>query len=77
MLLCETQEPEHEMISEKTQATEKRGRNSEAYDRCGCIRSSDEVAVMAMERRGAVIRYFMIEQLIIQEDFIVKYSLNG
>ena len=51
------------MISEKTQATEQRGRNSEAYDRGGCTRSSYEVAVMAMERRGAVIQYDTIKQL--------------
>ena len=43
------------MISEKTQATEKRGRNSEAQDRGGCTRSSAEVVVMTMERRGTVI----------------------
>ena len=42
------------MISEKTQATERRGRNNDAPYRDGTTRSSDEVAVMAMERRGAI-----------------------
>lgn len=44
------------MISEKTQATERRGRNNDAPYRGGTIRSSDEVAVMAMERRGCIIQ---------------------
>ncbi len=43
------------MISEKTQATERRGRNNDAPYRDGTTRSSDEVAVMAMERRGCII----------------------
>nr|WP_026682382.1 hypothetical protein [Priestia megaterium] len=44
------------MISEKTQTTERRGRNSEALCRGGGVRSSNEVAVMAMERRGTIIQ---------------------
>ena len=44
------------MLSEKSQATEKQGRNSEAWYRGGGARSSNEVAVMAMERRGIIIQ---------------------
>ena len=44
------------MTSEKTQAIERRGRNSDAPYRGGTTRSSDEVAVMAMEQRGCIIR---------------------
>jgi len=51
------------MTSEKAQATEKRVRNSDAQNRGGCTRSSDEVAVMAVERRGTVIQYDTIKQL--------------
>lgn len=43
------------MISEKTQATERRGRNSKASCRGGDVRSSEEVTVMAMERRDIII----------------------
>ena len=44
------------MTSEKTQATERRGRNNDASYRGGTTRSSDEIAVMAMEQRGAIIQ---------------------
>ena len=46
------------MKSEKTQVTEKRGRNSEGSCRDGGIRSSEEVAVMVMKRRDAVIQLY-------------------
>jgi len=44
------------MTSEKTQVKERRGRNSDAPYRGGTTRSSDEIAVMAMERRGCIIQ---------------------
>lgn len=44
------------MISEKIQVTERQGRNNKALCRGEGIRSSNEVAVMAMERRGIIIQ---------------------
>lgn len=44
------------MTSEKTQAIEMRGRNSDASYRGGTTRSSDEVYVMAIEQRGCIIQ---------------------
>jgi|GEM_PF-2267013 len=56
------------MTSEKAQATEKQGRNSEAACRGGGARSSDEAAVMAEKQRGTVIQLESREQLREQED---------
>jgi len=44
------------MISEKTQVAERQGQNSKVQCRGGGARSSQEVAVMAMEQRGAIIQ---------------------
>ena len=57
------------MKSEKTQATEKRGRNSEAPYRGGTIRSSVEVVVMTMERRDCIIQLESLNNWI-QEDLM-------
>lgn len=43
------------MVSEKSQAIERRGRNSDAPHRGGATRSSDEAAVMAAEQRGCLV----------------------
>jgi len=56
------------MTSEKAQAAEKQGRNSEAACRSGGVRSSDEAAVMADEQKGTVIQLESREQLREQGD---------
>ena len=40
------------MVSENTQVKETRGRNTEVRSRGGLSRSSVEISVMGMERRG-------------------------
>ena len=58
------------MISENTQATEMQGGNSDELFRGGDTRSSEEVSVMEMERRGIRIQLRIYETTKMWEDFI-------
>lgn len=46
------------MLNEKSKRRTDKDESSEVGQRCGRIRSSEEIAVMAMERRDSVIYVF-------------------
>jgi hypothetical protein len=52
------------MLRERPKAVTPQGLSTDAFGGDGLLRSSDEVAVMAMERRGQLIRRICIVQLI-------------
>jgi hypothetical protein len=52
------------MLREQPKVVTPQGLSTEALGGGGLLRSSDEVAVMAMERRGQLIRRICIVQLI-------------
>jgi hypothetical protein len=56
----------HEMPGDKPKAEYPQGESTEAYDGGGLPRSSEEVAVMAMERRGRLIRLYFVTNFNIQ-----------
>jgi hypothetical protein len=55
-LLCGTCEPVVPMIKEKSKRRPLKDESTEAENRDGMTRSSDEVSVIGMERRGNIIR---------------------
>jgi hypothetical protein len=52
------------MLREQPKAAIPQGLSTDARAGGGLSRSSDEVAVMAMERRGQLILSYLVEQLI-------------
>lgn len=62
-LLCGTWEPVISMLREKRKETYSKRESTDAKNRDGVARSSDEGAVMVLERRGYPIWLEKIEQL--------------
>ncbi|MDR2040271.1 MAG: hypothetical protein LBQ60_20320 [Bacteroidales bacterium] len=48
------------MLREQPKAVTPQGLSTDAFGGGGLLRSSDEVAVMAMERRGQLVRLFVM-----------------
>lgn len=62
-LLCGTWEPVTSMLREKRKEAYSKRESTDAKNRDGVTRSSDEGAVMVLERRGCPIWLEKIEQL--------------
>ena len=64
----ELREPVVTMLREMHKRRPRKADSIDASHRGGQVRSSVEVAVMAMERRGLVVRIMFIDQLIIRRN---------